>query len=168
MAGDFLSDHYAEPLAFIETGSPRPGYKVPQEINGAYVHYRRAYANIAAVGGGDVVRMMQVRSSDRIHDVLLSASVGSVLYDIGIWHVGGRHNGPAVGALLFADGISFGDRQEAFTQNSLVDEERGRPLWELLGLTSDPQLDYDLVLQRSFGTGQSTTMLEMFYTRVVS
>lgn len=105
-----------------------------------------------ASDAGSTYRMVQVPSNCRIHKVLLYADdVGTTgLIDIGIYK-NTADGGAVVDADFFGSAV---DIKAAAVNGSDVTHESGvfniddveKPLWSALGLTSDPNLIYDVVL----------------------
>jgi hypothetical protein len=165
---DFLSDHFVAPLAFVEDGGARPAYRVPQAINGGYLRYKRGYVDLAGFFSADTVRLLTLRSSDRLHWMGLSTGFLSMSIDLGIWDVGSLHDGPVVDADLFMSNVNIQARSqiEALTEaGTVTDEQRGSQLWEMLGLSSDPKISYDIVADRTVSTGIGAMLLEAMFTR---
>jgi len=167
--GDFLSDHFAAPLASIEDGAARPAYRVPQAINGGYLRYKRGYVDLAGFFSLDTVRLLTLRSSDRLHWMGISAEAGlSMSINLGVWDVGSLHDGPVVDTDLFMSSKSIFNaaRLEALTEaGTVTDEQRGSQLWEMMGLSSDPKISYDIVADRTVSTGIGAILLEAMFTR---
>lgn len=101
---------------------------------------------------GSKYKMCSVPSNARIHSVLLSCdSTGTAgAADVGIYQT--TENG---GAVVDADFFTAAKSLATALKNSDVTfgntagygvEEGEKPLWEALGLTSDPKRDYDIVL----------------------
>ena len=168
MPNDFLSDHYG-PLN-IQQAQPVAKFAVPQSINGAVVRYKRGYASLAGFFSADTVRFLTIRSSDRIHWMAFSSGPLSMSINLGIWQQGENPDGSAVDSALFMSSISILNTAqiEALTAGSVTEEERGIPVWEMLGLSSDPQISYDIVAESAVSTGIGDMLLEAMFTREVS
>ena len=118
MPNDFLSDHFG-PLD-IQQVRPLSKHVVPQAINGARLRYKRGSVELIGFFSLDDVRLMSIRSSDRIHWMAFSGLAMSVRINLGIWEQGKNHDGPVVDADLFmsnADILNV-DRIEALTNAS--------------------------------------------------
>lgn len=100
----------------------------------------------------DVVRLMSLRSRHSIFDVRVCSDGGSAAgaADIGIYLSGSQHAGAAVDADRFGSAVDLSvplDLVSVFGESTnLLPIDRGKKLWELLGLAADPGVDYDLCL----------------------
>lgn len=117
-------------------------------------NYLRQAVGVAAVGasdsGGSVYRLARLRSSDRVSGVGLSNTAlgGSAAAKVGLYRTA-ADGGAAVSDALFATGLSLVSASAsfsnvAFNNNAIGNAEKR--LWEALGLTADPGLDYDLAV----------------------
>ena len=119
----------------------------------------------------EVIRMGTFKSNDRIYELRISCDdMGSTGdFDIGIYLTGGAHDGAVVDNNLFADALDVNanalSRVEVFTEAALDDFDRGKMLWELLGLTEDPVVNYDMTIDAVEATTNTTgeVMLEAYY-----
>ena len=129
------------------------------------------YAFTGAQADGDTLRMARVKSGDVIHSILLSNDALSGMIDVnfGIYDIG--NSGADVDQNLFDDAQTLASalvRQEkrvgadsAFT----TAEKLGQPLWQLLGLSTDPVLEYDFVLTLvDSGTASGDVTIEIEYS----
>lgn len=101
---------------------------------------------------GSTYRMVRVNSSDRISRILLSCDdIGTTLTaDCGIYQTA-ANGGAVVDADCFASAVSLKDG--ALTNSDITHEsgvwdianEHYR-VWQVLGLSSDPKREYDIVL----------------------
>jgi hypothetical protein len=117
-------------------------------------NYLRQAVGVAAVAASDsvnsVYRLARLRSSDRVSGIGVSNTAlgGSAAGKIGLLRTA-SDGGAAVSDALFATGLSLVAASASFTnqafQNSAIANAEKR-LWELLGLSADPGLDYDLAL----------------------
>lgn len=109
------------------------------------------YASIAAADDdGSVYRMVRLPSNAVISqlNVLNDAITGGSDFDLGVYDTE-DNGGAVVDKDLFASAISFvGQRTlplNALFESGTVDiVENNTRLWELLGLSEDPQKDYDI------------------------
>jgi hypothetical protein len=120
---------------------------------------------------GSVYRVARFRSSDRISDikVLNDAITGATSYDVGLYRTA-YDGGAVVDADLFASAVDISSAStgagadvtfEATPAN--VDKIEKR-LWELLGLSADPQVEYDLALTaNTAGAGAGTICARVRY-----
>ncbi len=118
---------------------------------------------------GSTYKMVSVPSNARIAQVLLSCddsgSVGSA--DIGIYQT--TSNGGAVkdadhfaAAKVFTTALANSD--VTFSSGVYGVEDIEKPLWEALGLTSDPRIDYDVALTLTAAAESAATVsLQVVY-----
>lgn len=169
MANQF-SDWFATP--------PQPGLalafpliKVPGGANQR--HYKRASIILdvapSAFAINDVARMCTIRSSDRISAMFVSAIAGTaVAVSVGLHAPGAAHDGAVVSGGLFGSGLVVAgtiNRQEIFSQAVATNTwKRGQTIWELLGLTADPAVEYDVTYTCSttLTTADSNNTLELY------
>ena len=113
----------------------------------------RIYSNhMNTTGVAALAAMMTFRSTDRLGHVYVSsdnASTGT-LADVGMYLAGSAHDGAVKDRDLFAAALAVDNglaRADVFTANSVLDDEdRWKQLWEILGYSVDPKVDFDLVL----------------------
>jgi len=128
------------------------------------------YAFAGAQANADTLRMMRIKSNDVPNEILLScdALTGMTNVDVGLYLPGNA--GAVVDVNLFDSAQTLATalvRQEkrvgtnsAFTTS----ETLGQTVWELLGLSADPVLEYDLVLTLiASGTASGDVILELVY-----
>ena len=97
-----------------------------------------------------IIRMCEVPSNARIRSVkIMSGAQTAGAFDVGIYQTN-RNGGAVVDADFFGSGVSLA---AAVPITEVLDEsgqfaitERFMPLWEALGLTSDPHRMYDVAL----------------------
>ena len=152
MANQF-SDHYASTTYGLALSSPAP--KVPWHLQNRHQKVARILLGLASGGTpaaftiADVARMMTFKSSDRISELKVAAAGGTaVAADLGIYLAGTAHDGAVVDADEFASALSLAGTvtyADVFAESVAAETiRRGMPLWERLGLTSDPGVEYDL------------------------
>lgn len=173
----FYSDH------FTETGAGQtslPVEPIPPSAGIAHARLRKHIARISdpsdAAAAADVLRFCRLRSSWRIHAIAVSASAawtGGTL-DLGLHEAGTDHDGAVVDADLFASALDiatgFG-RSDGFVESTtLVDEDRGKTVWELAAIgaasyTADPGIDFEITGTLG-GTpaGPGEVVVEVYYT----
>lgn len=115
----------------------------------------------------DLMRIIKdVPASTRIWGLLASANDLSAAgaFDVGV-HQTVANGGAAVSANIFATALAKNsNRAESFTEaTTLKPTDRGKRLWELLGLTSDSRRTYDITAtpSTSFTTTALTILLEL-------
>jgi len=122
----------------------------------------------AAWATGDFVRLLTMRSSDRIVDIRIwtdatLAAATALATDIGIYLAGLNHDGAVVDVDLFGTAFNLMSaspvaRVSVFDDGALADEHRYLPLWAALSIgagtdTSDPEVLYDIALTMGTVTG---------------
>jgi hypothetical protein len=124
----------------------------------------------AADDNGSVYRFARLRSSDRVSQINLfsDAITGGTAFDLGLYRTA-DDGGAAVDVDLFASDLDLSSAvagtdvtYEATAAN--IDKVEKR-LWELLGLSADPQTDYDLALTAdTVGTAAGTVSVRVRFT----
>lgn len=127
----------------------------------------------------DLVRMMSLRSSDRLLGLHLGSDGGSTAgaVNIGLHLSGDNHDGAVADADLFATAITTSSAvdpwiADGFADGVLAGIDRGRTLWELATIgtgtnyTEDPGLSFDVTLTPSTSFTGSDTELSLiaYYT----
>jgi len=123
----------------------------------------------AADDDDSVFRFMPVHSSWRISEILLAcdALTGSTSWDIGLYSVGA---GAVVDSDLFASAVNISSGLAAWTNQALESGTAGienveKQIFELLGLTVDPNLEYDMcMLANTIGSGVGTISMKIRYS----
>ena len=130
-----------------------PGY-----LDGGSVRTKRGTVEKAS-GDSDtsVMRFFPIRSSDLIDSLILfnDALAGATDCDVGIYR-SAKDGGAVVDKDILADGISLASASTlgtSLTFSATNIDKIGSRVWELLGLTADPFLEYDLCL--TFNTAGS-------------
>lgn len=165
MAENFFSDHFnnnATPGVTTLTGSLAFSRDRRPPAGLGHSRVRKKIARMT-VGTGAVIgselRMMQIRSSDRIGEIFVSSDGGATAFaaDLGLYKVGSSdaHDGAVIDAELFASALALSTaiaRVDQFKEaTTLDDEDRWKTAWELAAVgaasyTEDPQEDWDIVL----------------------
>ncbi len=146
-----------------------------QQVGGEGI-VREVYGFLASVTASlsitSVIRLVDVPSNARITSVRgYSGAQTAGKFDIGLYQTN-ANGGAVVDADLFA---SAWDCASAVKDVQLLDEsaeytiaEMAKPLWEVIGLTSDPQRTYDVcatVVTTDVTTGTGALGLRVQYTR---
>jgi len=131
----------------------------------------------SAFGVGDVARIAQFKSSDRIEEILVTSGGASTVLtaDLGLYRTGQNHDGAVVDADLFASALALNGviaRVDEFTEAGTLDNfDRFLTLWELAAIgaatfTEDPFLDFDLALTgtAAIATADEPIVIEVTYT----
>ena len=177
----FYSDHFTATDSGTSIDSPR--FKIDPGICHAKVYYKRASVIIpAAITTADILAIMQLKTSDRLHHLFMSTP--------GITATGqpadcGLYNEDATTVIdvdLFGNEVSgttddlgtLIPRDDVLTQGALEDEDRGKMLFQMAdeGLAStlydtDPHEIWTVCL--TMGTENTATVgaeliMEAFYT----
>jgi hypothetical protein len=124
----------------------------------------------AADDDASVFRLFRVRSSDKLLNIFIAndAITGMTDCDVGIYQTAER-GGAVVTKDVFADGVTFAsalDYRDLLNNDDAADiAEVDKLVWERLGLTSDPQLEYDVcITANTIGSGAGTLAGKLFYT----
>jgi hypothetical protein len=101
-------------------------------------------------GDGSTLRLCRLRSGDVIHALTLfnDALAGATGASVGLYRTA-ADGGAAVNAGLFAGGLSLAAASTAGTAITFAAQDIAgvnKRIWELLGLPSDPQAEYDLTV----------------------
>lgn len=151
-------------------GDALPQSLVSQKVHGGRL--RESLGVIEAVSGdsiGSVYRLVRVDSSDRISQVLLSSdAITTCAGDVGIYDIPAINAGAVVDADFFASAQSLAtalvnqdvtheaDAADAGAGFGLADVEK--PLWQALGLASDPGKQYDIAVTLTAAAGSAGTV----------
>ena len=148
-----------------------PKVKNDSHINGV-VHWAAGYvANAADDASASIFRFCRVPSSARVRSVQLTtgdaSSAGAV--DIGIYQTA-ENGGAVVDADLFAAALAltggpFVNSEQIAASGELTVAERIMPLWQVLGLTADPNIEYDVAatITTTFNGAAVGQLLEVNY-----
>ncbi len=155
------------------------GRKIEVGLGGARLRYKKGKVTCGTIAGiGDEIRMVQMRSSDRIHSILFSSDGGSTAgdADLGLYKVGSiDHDGAVIDDDLWSTTAeatdTAHDRVEVFEGGALDTEDVGKALWQLADVgggtySVDPFEDWDIVftVTAAFTVAVSTLQIEVFYT----
>lgn len=125
----------------------------------------------ATQASGDTIRLVRVPSNARIDAVLLTTADATTAgnINIGVWQTTGN-GGAVVDADLFASALAltggpFVRSDQTWESGEYTYAESCKPLWEVLGLTTDPCREYDIVAEVSttFDAAGTTIVLEVQY-----
>ena len=168
-----MANHYSTLFATEADQNTLVANKInPVGEAGGRLRYKRMYINTDQVFATDeVIRMGTFKSSDRIFELTISCpDMGTTGdFDIGLYLTGTAHDGVVVDDNLFCDALDVNaaalSRVEAFTEAALDDFDRGKMIWQLLGLASDPGTFYDLTISAVEATTNTSAevLLECFY-----
>ena len=124
----------------------------------------------ASASATSTYRLCRVPSNAVVNAVIVDcdAQGGSGALDIGLYATA-RDGGAVVDADLFASALAVAT---ALSSSNVTHEsgvydiaDIGKPLWEVLGLTADPMVDYDVAatITTAVGTGVATFSLRVEY-----
>lgn len=104
----------------------------------------------AADDDNSIYRLTRVRSDWVPFEITIATSAisGATDLDLGLYNVTvGSTTGTVVDKDIFMDGQTFASASTTLNGlQSLPAISRGQPIWKVLGLTTDPQKEYDLAL----------------------
>lgn len=124
-----------------------------------------AYAtvpNSSTDSAGSKYRMSRIGSSAVIHSLKFAGTAQTAgAFNIGLYTSNPTATGAAVSASLFAAAVSCASAvpltEERF--NALALTTAGKRVWELLGLSADPAIQYDVVCTSSTASTDGGTIL---------
>ena len=146
----------------------------PVDLTGAYIsngRLRESVGIVEAAGGdaGSTYRAVRVFSSWRITDLLLQTDdLGTgVTLDVGLYQIA-ANGGAVVDADHFASAVDVATAAVARTsvlQESAVlnADEVEKRLWEVLGLTADPKIWYDVACTSNAAAATGTIAVIVRY-----
>ena len=124
---------------------------------------------LAADDAGSVYRMVRVPSNARLTSILLAsdAITGATAADVGVYQTA-ANGGAVVDADFFATDVDISTAATVFTEVMLEATATDiskceKPLWELLGLTSDPRREYDIAVTVNDVTAAGTISMKVKY-----
>lgn len=147
----------------ISNRDAQPKILNPGYLDGQGLRTKRGTVEKAA-GDSDasVYRFFPIRSSDVLNSLELynDALAGATSYTVGLY-LPAKAGGTAVSAALFATGLSLAAANTAglaLTFSAVDIAKVGFRIWELLGLTADPFLEYDVCLTLTTAGGAAGTI----------
>lgn len=105
------------------------------------------WPKVAADTDGDQIFLMPVKSSDRIIGIYRAndALTGATDLNIGLWSTDSTPTD--VDENLFADAVNIASAQATWSQiDEIAVEDRGKPIWSLLGQTAPEDKTYFLAI----------------------
>jgi len=187
--GNNFSDH------FNSSGTVGPGEGALAEALGldsqrragggighSRLRWKRAKITVGTdVGIGDQIRMMSMKSGDRIHEFYFTSDGGTTAgaVDIGVYETGIAHDGAlpsancvdqwSTTAVTVTTAVA---RVTRFALGDVASINRGDALWEMVNLsdaatyTVDPLISFDLTMTATiaFTASVATMLFEVFYT----
>ena len=178
----YYSDHFSgvNPDTFVSDNTVLDKQKrAPAGISHGRMRYQRAQFTRTLILN-DVVRMMQFKSSDRIHNIFMTSTDcgddGAV--SVGFYKTGVLHDGALIDGNIIIAGtlISHAKNHAGIFGFGVPDADlfRGKPLWELVSMVGsqaageylkDPCEEWDLTVGCDEAwSGDATVILEAYYT----
>jgi hypothetical protein len=142
----------------VDAGDLNADYKTRGPI-------REAVETLEAVSGDSIAstyRMVRVWSGWRVTDVILDCdAITTCAADIGLYRTA-ADGGAVVDADFFASAQSLAtalNSQNVTNESGVVDiANKGKRLWEMLALTADPGVWYDVVVTLTAAAGSAGTV----------
>lgn len=140
----------------------------PAVINASRVDRARGLRSVGVVAAvsadsiASVYRFCRVRSSDRVSSIMLSCTaITTCAADVGLYQTA-----KAGGAVFDADFFASAQSLAAVLSNADITHEaavytvamREMPLWQAMGLTTDPMIDYDIAATLTAAAGSAGTI----------
>jgi hypothetical protein len=156
-------------IVTVKAGAITNADATPVVLNRANIARGRMLhlAGVAAFANGDsatsTYRMFRVKSNDRMTSLVLDtdAQGGSAAADIGLYRTA-ADGGAVVDADLFTSAISTVSAlrgTDVLRESAVITvANMEKMLWELAGLTADPQVDYDVTVTLTVATGAAGSM----------
>lgn len=155
----------------VTNADASPAVMTANVIAGAVVKESVATREIAAADDDtSVYRFTRIASGARVSQLLFAndAITGGTSFDCGLYDIA-ANGGAVVDADLFLSEVDFSSARAQWTDlthesasNDIADVEK--VVWQLLGLTSDPQKQYDVCLTgNTVGSGAGTISLTCRY-----
>lgn len=172
---DMFSNAFAplETTATQTVNLPVPGYRTNAQLHHSMETTKRPriLCDLTGSEADDKYVMAKMKSSDHISSLRVSGKGGgaSLAADLGVYLVGDITGavGTVVDVDLFASAavLAAAARLDVFKEAALVDADRGLPIWELLGLSADPLLEYYIAftVTTALITADETVLLEIIY-----
>lgn len=156
--------------SIISNADAAPPVHNKPHIDGGMLRVSVATLEIAAGDDdGSTYRFFRVPSGARVHSlrVLNDAITGGTAYNCGLYNIAAQNGGALVNGSLFASSVDMSTARTVpidlvFEQLDIANAEKR--IWELLSLTRDPHITYDVVLRAlTVGTVSGTITLQLEY-----
>jgi len=144
----------------------------PWEAQGVLKEAVGVASPAAAQADTDLIRFCQVPSNARVSQVLICAADATTAgaINLGLYKPNSE-GGAVVDADLFASALDltggpFNNSDQTFESGEYTYAESEKPLWEVLGLTEDPHIMYDVVadISTTFNGGPTSIAVKVRYT----
>jgi len=135
----------------ISNRDAQPKVLNPGYLDGGSLRTKRGTVEKATTDSDtSVYRFFAIRSSDVVNslEIYNDALAGATSYKVGLY-LPAKSGGAAVSDALFATGLSLASASTTgvnLTFSAVDIAKVGYRVWELLGLTADPYLEYDVCL----------------------
>lgn len=156
----------------ITNADAQPKVFTPAILSGAYLREAVGTVEVAAADDdGSVYRFARIRSSARMSEITVfnDAITAGTSYDVGLYRTA-KDGGAVVDADLFASALDLSSASavagtQALTEATATNIDKiEKQLWQLLGLSADPMIDYDLCLTgNTVGTAAGTISVRTRY-----
>lgn len=148
-----------------------PVVKVNQLEDGGKVRSSYGSADFAASDATSIARVLRIASDAKVVTLRFASDdlgTGGTV-DVGL-HQTTENGGAAVDDDLFASAVDTDTAAVGWTditdESAVVAiEDAGKALWEQLGLSTDPRVNYDVTVTRNTAAGTGTVALKMEYVR---
>lgn len=135
------------------------------EVNGYVRSSTGSVVKASADSNNSVYRFVRLPSNARLIGRTLEndAITGMTDVNIGVYDV---DDGAAVDDNLLEDALTLASAGAAFAPfGQIAPENKGKRLWELLGLTEDPQIQYDIAATAiAAGAGAGDIAMDILWT----
>lgn len=153
----------------ITNAEATPIVPVSPVEGGGWLNAIAASIEVAAADDDtSVYRFFRIHSSWRVHTVLLlnDAITSGTSYDFGLYTIGG---GAVVDADFFASAVDLSSGRVApldITHEAMNIDAGAKPVWQQRGLSSDPDLWYDVAATaNTVGSAAGTITLKLTYVK---
>ena len=146
-----------------------PVVKTNQLERGGKLRFAYGTAAFAASDATSVARVLRVSSSALVESLKFASDdlgTGGTV-DIGL-HRTTADGGAVVDADFFASAVdtdtaAVAQTDVTYESGVVTHVNRGKAIWEQLGLSSDPQVEYDVTVTRNTAQGTGNVSLKMVY-----
>ena len=154
----------------VTAGDALPQTLVSQKVDGGRL--RERVGVVEAVNGDSIAsiyRLTRINSGDRVSRVLLSCdAITTCAGDVGIYDIVSVNAGAVVDADFFASAVSLATAQVNLDVTHEADpadagigfglQDVEKPLWQALGLASDPGKQYDIAVTLTAAAASAGTV----------
>ena len=168
---NFWSDQFTTAYATL----PAVPVTADSGLIGSRMRYKNARFIVAAaddLADDDVLRWFSLNSNDRPIHLYGSSDAdwgATTSFNMGLYLPGGNHDGAVVDEDLYASAVDWSGaiaRVDYLTEAALADVDRGKRVWEHLGLTEDPVLEYEFAFTFASNPSATAAEVEMFFEMI--